>query len=273
MDPARVAELLVMADEVPDRAWSRIPRGFAGRPSRASPFEGTHLDDMDATIVRAPMISGNFALLDAAVAYRMTKGAAAGIALLGKRTEGRGPEPEFGYLRRYQRLAWTSLELAWILKDGDFRHRFDPAEPRDVRAEFVEITQIVERALDGYVVEREVVRSAEAERVAENALRAPLEGLGFGWKRQYKYGGFWRQPRADVLCTRRAGAVQRLGIEVKCREDADAPLSQVAELAAHVDAVIQLTVRGTKSPALADPHADTARRKLEASAPVRYFSI
>jgi len=227
-----------------------VPGGFGIGMARSSHFKGAEFTHVDTkwVVCTAPMLSPSFRLLDATVRHRLEKNAFGAVAILRARprSDGHGPSPSEAYLRRFQQIAWTALQVLWVLEEHvELGRQFlaDVNQPLVGASEFDELANEIDGELQQLSPWSPVPRNSNAaEHKVRDVVGRVLARHGYS-RTTGRYAGFWRQPIADGIWSRTVGAPVTFGMEVKLNEDQECPLCQAVELLGHVDAMIYVRVR------------------------------
>lgn len=273
------SKLVGPARALPLTEFRRIPDGFGAGAPHSDTFRAALLPAPggDWVVCRAPVIPSAFRLLDATVRQvleRRSTGApiAGAIAILEPRPakEGKAPELDGNYVRRYQQAVWSAFGVAWVLDEKPDLFPGDPVVPRPRHAAFDALANKVADKLARSPLPKIPKNSRDAEKQVRPIVQS---ALGSDFKKvSSRYRGFWRRPSADGIWEHPDGC--SIALEVKLHEDLTCPLTQAVEPLGRVDGVVYVRVGDAalaKNPAA--ELAVEAKKVLERNAPVRFLTL
>lgn len=233
-------------------AWSKTP--YAGTKYEAAEFE---LDGRRWVVCRGRQDGAYARLLDGTASLMAHGECPHGIAILlppkGPLTH-RLPSPE--YRKLFRAAAWNGLGVLWCSPEDIAEwemgaHRYASAELDEIEEQ---LTAKLHEAADATWADPS---STVAQQRVGRVVSAVLAPLGFVKAPSMEFDGFWRKPKTDGVWKRSDGSIRSLALEVKVKEDIDAPFGQLVDDLGEFDAVLQVrlvideeTRRGLERPGL-----------------------
>lgn len=236
-------------------------------------------------VVRGPQVPDRARLLDATAAFQHAQGAEHGLALLDPEEKPIHDSAPSGFRQRFQTTAWYGLGIVWLEADGPGAWSWRPDDEPPTRGDLDQIAEAIEHELiqradvehPKWVEIVEAKDSKAAEPLVREAVGAVLGGRG-GREAEStlrSFAGFWRSVIADGLWIRAGSAPQRIALEVKVAEDADAPLCQAFDDLGQFDAVIyvRLLSEATRRDIVRREGMLDTQGRVQAQVPIQYIDL
>ena len=285
-----VLKLIDKAEEA--LCYCPVPRSGSWLQShrRVTPYLGAKFcfEDASWAVCRGHQIPGSARLLDATVAYMKDIGATNGVAILKppKKSTCNSREPKAEFLRRLQAAAWIGCKVVWITADtaeGSLARTWacdKSFEPDDLDKSDLDKTVAKMRAAlePGPLDWAKLTKSRDAENCIRDVLDNVLSALSYE-PTSRSFAACWRKAITDGVWKRESGHPVTLALEVKLKEDMEAPLSQVVDDISQFDAVVCIRVvtpearQKLQEVARVAPLQEEALRSLQKALPIRYIDI
>jgi hypothetical protein len=256
---------------------------ISGRPvSSSSTYRGAVFESNGrrTAVVRTALVSSNARLLDSAVAHRIAERADFVIAILDPPSAGAASDVTDEYRAQYTAWAWHALRVAWVTADQIARPwNVAPTAPPRHQDWLDDLKADVTRRLTQAGPFSVGADSRRAEALVLPSVGAALVERGFEPASRTSYPSFWRHPKADGVWARQGASPNRIALEVKVTEDAEAPFCQVMENLGASDCVLYVRILNNASERARlslqnfSPQALEERNRFEGRAPVRYLDI
>jgi hypothetical protein len=244
--PSDIAKLVREAAAAIERGNLRLPGTWGGKPRAGSKYGAGvfEIDDVKWVACRAAQDPRYARLLDTTAGFMTTQDAEHAVAILdpAKGSHGELPLPDAEYRRRLRGAALEGLGIVWATSDADDLATWSAAPPLR-NGDFSTLGELLEARLFAEA-NATWIRSDDskaAERFIKPILDRCLAEHGFR-AGSCDFPSFWRNAKTDGAWFKSDGPLRSIALEVKVKEDCDAPFGQIIDDLGNFDAVLHVRV-------------------------------